>query len=88
MTSEGIKVCESYERVFSSEDGKVVLEDLKKFCYYDATTHVKGDPTTSSRNEGMRCVIIEINGMIEKLIEARKSSKAKLPTTYEGNWDV
>jgi hypothetical protein len=33
----------SYNNIFESDDGKLVMSDLEKRCHYHATTNVKGD---------------------------------------------
>ena len=32
-----------YKQTFGSESGQRVLEDLKKRCSFNTTTHIKGD---------------------------------------------
>ena len=44
----------AYAQVFNTIDGKVVLEDLFKYCGMDTTSFVPGCPDESHHNEGMR----------------------------------
>ncbi len=37
-----------YKQTFGSESGERVLEDLKKRCSFETTTHVKGDSHESA----------------------------------------
>jgi len=63
MTLDELKL--NYRRTFESDDGKVVLEDLKKRCYFMQTTHQPADPNESAFLEGQRFVILNILHFIE-----------------------
>ena len=62
----------AYQRVFDSEDGKLVLKDLMKSCNMMQSTYDK-DPYETHFNEGARSVVVRIlkttNTSIEKLNE-------------------
>ena len=49
----------AYRKTFESEDGKKVLEDLKRRCFYDKPTFV-GDMNATAFNEGTRSVVLMI----------------------------
>ena len=49
----------AYKKTFESEEGKKVLEDLKRRCFYDKPTFV-GDINVSAFNEGTRSVVLLI----------------------------
>ena len=55
-----------YKTTFSSESGDRVLEDLKKRCSFNTTTHIKGDSHESAYLEGARSVVLFINNMLNK----------------------
>ena len=55
-----------YKTTFGSEGGQRVLEDLKKRCSFNSTTHIKGDSHESAYLEGSRSVVLFINNMINK----------------------
>jgi len=56
----------AYKTTFGSESGKLVLDDLKKRCSFNSTTHIKGDSHESAYLEGSRSVVLFINNMINK----------------------
>ena len=56
----------AYKQTFESDNGKIVLEDLKKRCSFYNTTHIKGDSHESAFLEGTRSVILFINNMLNK----------------------
>jgi hypothetical protein len=58
MTLDELKL--NYRRTFESDDGKVVLEDLKKRFSFNQTTHQPGDPHESAFLEGQRYAILTI----------------------------
>ena len=55
-----------YKQTFGSESGERVLEDLKKRCSFETTTHVKGDGHESAYLEGARSTVLFINNMLNK----------------------
>ena len=60
-----------YMRVFSTDDGRLVLEDLKQRChYYIPTVSLQGDvdPYRAVYNEGMRSFLL----MIETRLKPRE----------------
>ena len=58
MTLDELKL--NYRRTFESDDGKVVLEDLKKRWSFYQTTHQPGDPHESAFLEGQRYAVLSI----------------------------
>ncbi len=67
MNEKDIKQLEiDYKTTFGSESGQRVLEDLKKRCSFNSTTHIKGDSHESAYLEGSRSVVLFINNMINK----------------------
>lgn len=59
----------TYKKVFGTDDGNIVLDDLSKRCHYKSTTNVKGDSHESAFYEGQRAAFIFILNMIERPIE-------------------
>ena len=55
-----------YKMTFGSESGERVLEDLKKRCGFNMTTHIKGDSHESAFLEGSRAVVLFIKNMLNK----------------------
>ena len=58
---------QAYTRCFSTEDGKKVLADLKKFCNYEASSVCEQAPDALQTmfNEGKRRVILRILKLME-----------------------
>jgi hypothetical protein len=56
----------SYNNIFESDDGKLVMSDLEKRCHYHATTNIKGDSHESAYMEGQRSVLLFIKQMLLK----------------------
>ena len=54
----------NYKSVFGSEDGKAVMDDLEKRCFYNVTTFAKGDTNETAFYEGQRTVLLFIKSMI------------------------
>ena len=52
-----------YKTIFGSNDGKMVMEDLEKRCFYNVTTFSKGDNETAFF-EGQRTILLFIKSMI------------------------
>ena len=54
------------QEVFHSPAGQIVLGWMSsQFGFIRRSTHVPGDPCTSSLNEGMRLVCVEIGKLLE-----------------------
>lgn len=72
------EIQQAYTRVFGSEDGKKVLEDLGKRCKV-GTTSFNSDSHVMAFNEGTRSVYLSIQTMlnldISKLEEENASNK-------------
>ena len=57
------ELIQNYKTVFGSDDGKMVMDDLEKRCFYNVTTFSKGDNETAFF-EGQRTVLLFIKSMI------------------------
>jgi len=55
----------SYRRTFNTDDGEVVLQDLKSRFGFEATTF-SGDPYESAFNEGQRAAVLLIVRMLSE----------------------
>ena len=64
-----LSLIKSYKIVFSSDDGKKVIEDLEKRCHEFVTTHDKNNSHETAFLEGQRSVLIFMKGMINKNLE-------------------
>ena len=59
----------AYKDLFASPAGKIVLEDLEKFCFKDAPTFVVGDQYWTAHNEGRRLVILHIHEYLSRNLD-------------------
>ena len=57
------ELIQNYKKVFGSDDGKMVMDDLEKRCFYNVTTFSKADNETAFF-EGQRTVLLFIKSMI------------------------
>lgn len=55
----------SYRRVFNTDDGEVVLRDLKSRFGFETTTF-SGDPYETAFNEGQRAAVLLIVRMLSE----------------------
>ena len=62
-----------YKRFFDSDDGREVLADLERDCYFRTTT-LSPDPQQTAYREGMRCVLLHIKTLIELNTEDMKNA--------------
>ena len=76
----------AYKRVFSSEDGKVVLEDLMLSAgIISGSSYVPGDPHQTSFNEGRREIV---NRIIESInIDPTRFMKIVESATDQGEYE-
>ena len=51
---------DAYKRLFSTPDGKIVLQDLKKHCFVEKTPFVPGDSHGSHLNMGLQLAFLHI----------------------------
>lgn len=60
---EQLKRVNAYKRFAETEDGKLILEDLSRFCYAKGSTFT-GDANSTFFNEGKRNVYLYMNTVI------------------------
>ena len=58
------QLIKDYQIIFGTDEGKRVLEDLKKRSHFYSTSHVKGDSHESAYMEGQRSVLLFIKQML------------------------
>lgn len=56
----------AYRRTFNTEDGQLVLADLKARFSFDASTFIPGDPHYSAFKEGQRDAVLLIARMLSE----------------------
>lgn len=69
----------AYRNTFDVGDGRVVFEDLAKFCGFTQANHVPGDSHSTAFNEGMRNVFLRIFTLSNHTLEdvnVRRSNPA------------
>ena len=54
----------SYKSIFKSDDGKMVMDDLEKRCFYNTSTNNVKEPNETAFFEGQRTVLLFIKSMI------------------------
>ncbi|WP_147819683.1 hypothetical protein [Salidesulfovibrio onnuriiensis] len=59
---ETIELHRAYKRIFDTEDGRTVLEDLKQRACFDRTTF-STDPGRTLFNEGRRSMVLHVRFM-------------------------
>ena len=70
LTLDKGQIASLYRKVFSTDEGLLVLEDLANRCYLKTSTAVDQltgmhlDPIVMQRNEGMRMVALHINDQV------------------------
>ena len=59
---------QAYFRLFNTDDGKVILKDLRSFCGQDRSSVCEQSPNESQTmfSEGKRRVFLRITGMAKK----------------------
>lgn len=60
------QLVQEYKLVFGSDEGKRVLEDLKRRCHYYTSTNVKGDSHDSAFLEGQRAAVLFIDNVLKQ----------------------
>ncbi len=66
-----MELIHAYKRFSKTDDGKVICEDLSKFCGYDNTCFNEQNPNSlrTMFDLGKRRVFLRVNGMINKKLE-------------------
>lgn len=49
----------SYNQVFSTDEGKIIMADLERVCFYNSTT-INQNPEITAFNEGQRAALLHI----------------------------
>jgi hypothetical protein len=53
-----------YKATFGSDDGKAVMDDLEKRCFYHTSTFSRNEPNETAFFEGQRTILLFIKSMI------------------------
>ena len=53
-----------YKTTFGSDDGKAVMDDLEKRCFYHTSTFSRNEPNETAFFEGQRTILLFIKSMI------------------------
>ena len=64
MDEKLVNLIKDYKVIFGSEEGKRVLDDLKKRSHFFSTTHVKGDSHETAYFEGQRSLVVFIESLL------------------------
>ena len=62
----------TFQGIFESNDGKLVLSKLSKMCKEHEPTYVDQNPNGTAYREGQRSIIIGIRKLMSKTFEERK----------------
>ena len=54
----------NYKATFGSDDGKAVMADLEKRCFYHTSTFSRSEPNETAFFEGQRTILLFIKSMI------------------------
>jgi len=65
-----------YRRVFETEDGLRVIEDLKTRFWFHAPVHAPGDTHETAYRDGQRSIVLSLISMLQE-------DHRELPTTAE-----
>ena len=60
---DGDNLSRLYMRVFNTDDGRLVLQDLKNRCYFYAQAY-EGDEIKGHENEGKRLAVVSIESRL------------------------
>jgi len=58
------ELIQNYKTVFKSDDGKMVMDDLEKRCFYHTSTFSRSEPNETAFFEGQRTILLFIKSMI------------------------
>ena len=58
------ELIQNYKTVFKSDDGKMVMDDLEKRCFYNTSTFSRNEPNETAFFEGQRTILLFIKSMI------------------------
>jgi hypothetical protein len=70
----------AYKMVFGSEEARIVLDDLRHFCFMDRTTYQPGDINAICFAEGRREVFLRIEEHLRLTEEALLDMATKFAT--------
>ena len=56
----GVGVAHAYRNLFAADEGRLVLDDLARYCRAGTTSFTAGDPHQTAFNEGARDTFLHI----------------------------
>ena len=71
------QLAQTFQGVFETPNGKIVLKELSKMCNENEPTFVDQNPTGSAYKEGQRSIIIGIRKQINKTFNQVKQERAE-----------
>ena len=60
------KKSKTYKKVFETEDGKYILNDIYKFCRINHPSYVEGFADKTSYNEGAKSFAYYVKGLLKQ----------------------
>jgi hypothetical protein len=64
MTPDELK--QMYRRVFDTEDGQKVIDDLKARFWFHAPVHAPGDTHETAYRDGQRSIVLSLIAMLQE----------------------
>jgi hypothetical protein len=84
-----IVLCEAYERLFNTEDGKLVLADLeRRGCINETTYDPAAKPEHTIFNEGRRSIVLHVryamrpetrDDLVRRVVGTPKREQGEIP---------
>ena len=68
----------AFQKLFASENGKLVLEEISRMCKENKPTYVDMNPNGSAYHEGQRSIILGIRNMLNKTFNQPEQERAEL----------
>ena len=68
----------TFQKLFASGDGKVVLSKISQMCKENEPTYVDQNPNGSAYHEGQRSIILGIRKLLNKTFNQPKQEKSEL----------
>ncbi len=68
----------AFQRLFASENGNLVLDEISRMCNENKPTYVDQNPNGSAYREGQRSIILGIRSQLNKTFNQIVQENAKL----------
>lgn len=66
----------AFQKVFDSEEGKLVLGEISRMCKENKSTYVDMNPNGSAYYEGQRSIILGIRSQLNKTFNQPEQERA------------